>query len=74
MDRLSSRPNFHARIVENVTGMFNLIDDMETYIKVSNPFSPKQASTVMNLKDPESAVDLRTTFGPRWEEAVPLPL
>ncbi|EMA04099.1 TrmB family transcriptional regulator [Haloferax denitrificans] len=74
MDRLSSRSNFRARTAENVTGVFNLIDDVEVCIEVPNPLDPGRAFAMIDLKDPEFAADLRATFDPRWEEAAPFSL
>ncbi|AFK20045.1 TrmB family transcriptional regulator [Haloferax mediterranei ATCC 33500] len=74
MNRLSKLPNFHVRTAENLTGVFNLIDDVEVCIEVHNPLNPGQAFAMIDLKDPDFAADLRSTFDPRWEEATPLPL
>jgi sugar-specific transcriptional regulator TrmB len=74
MDRLSDHPDFHVRTAENLTGVFNLIDDVEVCIEVPNPLDPGQAFAMIDLKDPEFAADLRGTFDPRWEAAAPLPL
>ncbi|KAB1187682.1 MULTISPECIES: TrmB family transcriptional regulator [Haloferax] len=74
VDRLSDHPDFHVRTEENLTGVFNLIDDVEVCIEVPNPLDPGQAFAMIDLKDPEFAADLRSTFDPRWEAAAPLPL
>ena len=74
MNRLSNHPDFHVRTAENLTGVFNLIDDVEVCIEVPNPLDAGQAFAMIDLKDPEFAADLRSTFDPRWESAAPLPL
>ncbi|ELZ82633.1 transcriptional regulator [Haloferax elongans ATCC BAA-1513] len=74
MDQLSDHPKFHVRTAENLTGVFNLIDDVEVCIEVPNPLDPGQAFAMIDLKDPDFAADLRETFEPRWERAVPLAL
>ncbi|WP_396611793.1 TrmB family transcriptional regulator [Haloferax sp. S1W] len=74
MDQLSDHPKFHVRTAENLTGVFNLIDDVEVCIEVPNPLDPGQAFAMIDLKDPDFAADLRGTFEPRWERAVPLAL
>ncbi|KAB1193420.1 TrmB family transcriptional regulator [Haloferax sp. MBLA0076] len=74
MNRLSDHPDFHVRTAENLTGVFNLIDDVEVCIEVPNPLDPGQVFAMIDLKDPDFAADLRGTFDPRWEAAAPLPL
>ncbi|WP_410766679.1 TrmB family transcriptional regulator [Haloferax sp. DFSO60] len=74
VETLADHPGFHVRTAENVTGVFNLIDGVEVCIEVPNPMDPGQVFALIDLKDPEFAADLRETFSPRWESAVPLSL
>ncbi|QCJ46235.1 TrmB family transcriptional regulator [Haloprofundus sp. MHR1] len=69
---LSEHPQFEVRTSENVTGTFNLIDDVEVCIEVPNPLDPGEALAMIDLKDPEFAADVRAVFDPRWEAADPL--
>jgi len=72
--RLANDPNFTARIAEDVTGTFNLIDDVEVCIEVPNPLAPGEAFAMIDFKDPGFATDVREMFDPRWAAAEPLSL
>ncbi|RQG89427.1 TrmB family transcriptional regulator [Natrarchaeobius chitinivorans] len=69
---LQARRDFDVRINDDVTGSFNLIDDVELCIQVPNPLSSGDAFGMIDLKDPEFAANVREEFVPRWEEAEPL--
>jgi sugar-specific transcriptional regulator TrmB len=74
MDRLADHPRFTVRTSPNLSGTFNLIDDVEVCIEVPNPLDPGEAFAMIDLKDPDFAADVRGTFDPRWETAEPLSL
>ncbi|MFB6131277.1 MAG: TrmB family transcriptional regulator [Salinigranum sp.] len=71
---LADDPAFEVRTFENVSGTFNLVDDVEVCIEVPNPLDPAEAFAMIDLKDPEFAADVREMFDPRWERATPLEL
>ncbi|WP_318568405.1 TrmB family transcriptional regulator [Salinigranum marinum] len=72
--RLVTNEGFEARVASEVSGTFNLIDDVEVCIEVPNPLDPAQAFAMIDLKDPEFAANLREAFDERWVEAEPLSL
>ena len=74
LTRLADDPAFEVRTFENVSGTFNLIDDVEVCIEVPNPLNPSETFAMIDLKDPEFAADVRAMFDPRWEQADPLTL
>ncbi|TYT62288.1 TrmB family transcriptional regulator [Natrialba swarupiae] len=69
---LQNRAEFDVRTTDDVTGSFNLIDDIEVCIQVPNPLSSGDAFGMIDLKDPEFAANVREEFVPRWENAEPL--
>ncbi|WP_254767030.1 TrmB family transcriptional regulator [Salinilacihabitans rarus] len=69
---LQSREDFAVRTSEDVTGTFDIIDDVEVCIQVPNPLSSGEAFGMIDLKDPEFATDVHDEFLPRWEEATAL--
>ncbi|MEY7851863.1 TrmB family transcriptional regulator [Natrarchaeobius sp. A-rgal3] len=69
---LQNRVDFDVRTNDDVTGAFNLIDDVEVCIQVPNPLSSGDAFGMIDLKDPEFAASVREEFVPRWEAAEPL--
>ncbi|GAB3668188.1 TrmB family transcriptional regulator [Halopiger thermotolerans] len=71
-ESLQSRDDFDVRTNDDVTGTFNLIDDVEVCIQVPNPLSSGEAFGMIDLKDPEFAASVHDEFVPRWEEAEPL--
>jgi len=71
-DRLTDDPNFQVRTSEDVTGTFNLIDDIEVVIQVPNPLGGTEAFAMIDLKDPEFAADVHDEFRPTWSDAEPL--
>ena len=71
-DRLTDDPNFQVRTSEDVTGTFNLIDDIEVVIQVPNPLGGTEAFAMIDLKDPEFAADVHDKFRPTWSDAEPL--
>ncbi|RKD88135.1 TrmB family transcriptional regulator [Halopiger aswanensis] len=71
-ETLQARDDFDVRTNEDVTGTFNLIDDVEVCIQVPNPLSSGEAFGMIDLKDPEFAASVHDEFVPRWEEAEPL--
>ncbi|AUX07666.1 TrmB family transcriptional regulator [Halalkaliarchaeum desulfuricum] len=73
-ERLAQRENFSVRVATGLQGTFELIDDVEVCIEVSNPLDPGEAFAMIDLKDPEFASDVRESFEPRWENAKPLNL
>lgn len=73
-ERLADHPNFDVRVATGLQGTFNLIDDVEVCVEVSNPLDPGEAFAMIDLKDPEFARDVRESFEPRWENASPLRL
>ncbi|WP_049984943.1 TrmB family transcriptional regulator [Halobellus rufus] len=73
-DTLADHPSFSVRTASDLSGTFELIDDVEVCIEVPNPLDPGQAFAMIDLKDPEFAADVRELFDPRWESAEPLSL
>ena len=71
-DRLSGEESFQVRTSEDVTGTFNLIDDMEVVIQVPNPLGSRETFAMIDLKDPEFAGEVFAEFEPTWREAEPL--
>jgi sugar-specific transcriptional regulator TrmB len=71
-DRLSGEDSFQVRTSEEVTGTFNLIDDMEVVIQVPNPLGSRETFAMIDLKDPEFAGEVYAEFEPTWAEAEPL--
>ncbi len=69
---LQSRADFDVRTSDDVTGTFNIIDNVEVCIQVPNPLSSGEAFGMIDLKDPEFAADVHDEFLPRWEDATPL--
>jgi len=72
--RLADDPNFSVRTVEDVSGTFNLVDDVEVCIEVPNPLEPGAAFAMIDFKDPGFAAEAREAFATRWEVADPLTL
>ncbi|MCL7416633.1 MAG: TrmB family transcriptional regulator [Halalkalicoccus sp.] len=70
--RLSNDPSFSVRTAEDLDGTFNLVDDVEVVLQVSNPLRPGEVFAVIDLKDPAFATEVHEEFAPRWEEANPL--
>ncbi len=70
---LENRPAFEVRTAD-VSGTFNVIDDVEVVIQVPNPLASETALAMIDLKDPEFAVQVLEAFTPRWERAEPLEL
>jgi sugar-specific transcriptional regulator TrmB len=70
--RLSGDPNFSVRTSQDVTGTFNLVDDVEVCIQVPNPLGGPEAFAMIDLKDPEFATDVHDEFKPTWDDAEPL--
>ncbi|QCC46834.1 TrmB family transcriptional regulator [Halobellus limi] len=73
-ERLADHPTFSVRTAPELSGTFELIDDVEVCIEVPNPLDPGEAFAMIDLKDPEFAADVREMFDPRWEAAEPLSL
>ncbi|WP_435333678.1 TrmB family transcriptional regulator [Haloarchaeobius sp. TZWWS8] len=71
-ERLSGDPDFKVRTSENVTGTFNLIDDVECVIQVPNPLGSGETFAMIDLKDPEFATNVYDEFKPTWDGAEPL--
>jgi sugar-specific transcriptional regulator TrmB len=71
-ERLSGEDSFEVRTSEDVTGTFNLIDDMEVVIQVPNPLGSRETFAMIDLKDPEFAGEVYAEFEPTWTEAEPL--
>ncbi|MFC4407301.1 TrmB family transcriptional regulator [Haloarchaeobius iranensis] len=71
-ERLSGEDSFQVRTSEDVTGTFNLIDDMEVVIQVPNPLGSRETFAMIDLKDPEFAGEVFAEFEPTWREAEPL--
>jgi sugar-specific transcriptional regulator TrmB len=71
---LSDHPDFRVRTTTDISGTFNLVDDVEVCIQVPNPLDADEAFAMIDLKDPEFAADVHEKFQPRWEEAEPLSL
>jgi HTH-type transcriptional regulator, sugar sensing transcriptional regulator len=71
-DIFQSRADYDVRTNDDVTGSFNIIDDVEICIQVPNPLSSGDAFGMIDLKDPEFAAKVRAEFIPRWDEAEPL--
>jgi len=74
LDELVDHPDFAVRTAPDLSGTFELIDDVEVCIEVPNPLDPAEAFAMIDLKDPEFAGDVREMFGPTWEAAEPLSL
>ncbi|SFR52711.1 TrmB family transcriptional regulator [Halogeometricum limi] len=74
VDRLENHPQFTVRTTPQLSGTFNLIDDVEVCIEVPNPLDPGEAFAMIDLKDADFAADVREMFDPRWERAEPLSL
>ncbi|GAB7018801.1 TrmB family transcriptional regulator [Halostagnicola bangensis] len=71
-ETLQERDDFSVRINDDVTGSFNLIDDVEVCIQVPNPLNSQEVFGMIDLKDPEFAADVHEEFYPSWEQAEPL--
>ncbi|MFD1647297.1 TrmB family transcriptional regulator [Haloarchaeobius litoreus] len=71
-ERLSGEDSFQVRTSEEVTGTFNLIDDMEVVIQVPNPLGSRETFAMIDLKDPEFAGEVYAEFEPTWNDAEPL--
>ncbi len=69
---LQARDDFDVRTSDEVTGTFNIVDDVEVCIQVPNPLSSGEAFGMIDLKDPEFAADVHDEFIPHWEQADPL--
>ncbi|WP_246998318.1 TrmB family transcriptional regulator [Halosolutus gelatinilyticus] len=69
---LQARDDFDVRISDEVTGTFNIIDNVEVCIQVPNPLSSSEAFGMIDLKDPEFAADVHDEFAPHWRQADPL--
>ncbi|ARS90499.1 TrmB family transcriptional regulator [Natrarchaeobaculum aegyptiacum] len=70
--QLQGREDFRVRTNDDVTGSFNIIDDVEICIQVPNPLSSGDAFGMIDLKDPEFAASVQEEFFPRWRDAEPL--
>ena len=68
-ETLSPSPHYEVRVSEDVTGTFNLIDDVEVCIQVPHPLAADETFAMIDLKDPEFAADVQAEFRPRWEDA-----
>jgi sugar-specific transcriptional regulator TrmB len=73
-DRLADHDAFTARTGPELSGTFELIDDVEVCIEVPNPLDPGEAFAVIDLKDVEFAANVREMFNPKWDAAEPLPM
>lgn len=73
-DTLSDHPQFSVRTTPGLEGTFNLIDDVEVCIEVTNPLAPGEAFAMIDLKDPEFAANVDSQFEEHWESAEPLQL
>jgi sugar-specific transcriptional regulator TrmB len=71
-NRLTDDPNFSVKTSEDVTGTFNLIDDIEVVIQVPNPLGGSETFAMIDLKDPEFAADVYDQFRPTWADSEPL--
>lgn len=70
--QLQAREGFSVRTNEEVTGTFNIIDDVEVCIQVPSPLGSGEVFGMIDLKDPEFARRVQETFRPSWETATPL--
>ncbi|MFB6282788.1 MAG: TrmB family transcriptional regulator [Halobacteria archaeon] len=68
-DVLSENQNFEIRMDEGILGTFNLIDNLEICIEVTNPLDPNQVLAMIDLKDPEFSEAVSQEFDGRWEAA-----
>ena len=73
-DRYQEHERFETRTIAEVTGTFELVDDVEVCIEVPHPLTGDETFAVIDLKDPEFAADVREEFEPRWEAAEELRL
>jgi sugar-specific transcriptional regulator TrmB len=65
---------FETRTSTDVSGTFEVVDDVEVCIEVPHPLDGEETFAVIDLKDPEFADDVRAAFEPRWQEAEELRL
>lgn len=72
VDDLSGHPQFAVRTSPDVDGTFNLIDETEVCIEVSNPLDTDQPFGMIDLQDPEFAVRVHEEFADQWADARPL--
>jgi sugar-specific transcriptional regulator TrmB len=68
-ESLADHENFEVRTSTDVSGTFNLIDDVEVCIEVPHPLQTDETFAVIDLKDREFATSVQVEFEPRWEEA-----
>jgi len=73
-DHYQEHDRFETRTSAEVSGTFELIDDVEVCIEVPHPLTRDEIFGVIDLKDPEFAADVRAAFEPRWEAAEELRL
>jgi len=73
-EELATYDNFAARLSENVSGTFYIVDDTEVCIEVPHPLNAESTFAMIDLKDREFAANIRSEFDPRWEDADPLNL
>ncbi len=71
-ETLSPSPDYEVRVSDDVTGTFNIIDDVEVCIQVPHPLAANDTFGMIDLKDPEFATNIHDEFVPRWEDARPL--
>ncbi|MFP4632794.1 MAG: TrmB family transcriptional regulator [Halobacteriota archaeon] len=69
---IAENEEFDVRTQEELHGTFNVIDDMEICVEVTNPLAPDQVLAMIDLKDPEFAAKVAEEFEERWSEATGL--
>ena len=69
---LSDDPRFAVRTSTDVEGTFNLIDETEVCIEVTNPLDAEEPFGMIDLQDPEFAVRVHEEFSSRWADGRPL--
>ncbi len=66
---ISENPRFEVRTLPELYGTFNVIDDIEICVEVTNPLAPDRVLAMIDLKDPEFASEVKDEFDSQWSEA-----
>ena len=66
---LSDHDRFEVRTNERLDSTFNLIDETEVCIEVTNPLDSELAFAMIDLKDPGFATEVHDEFVTEWQRA-----
>lgn len=65
--------SYDARVTDDTTTSFTIIDDSEVLIEVPNPLASNEAFALIALTDPEFAAEVTAEFEPHWAAAETYP-